>query len=90
MTCPHENCVHHVDPYPHRPLLCRLSIHRHWQTSNTGPAFSHWKCLECDYTWIRLTYDSGWWYRLPWYLYRPIVTAQWWWMRMSYRKPLPK
>lgn len=88
-TCKHDGCTRHADKYKNRPILCRLSVHRHWNEchSNSPPPW-YWECLLCGYTWIRTLgkgeHASPWWYRLPWVLQRIV-----WWWRWRFWKTTP-
>lgn len=80
--CKYEGCRHHTsrDRYVHRPLFCRLSIHRHWQDcpSNSPPPWYN-ECLECGYNWVRILNGKGerkrwaWWWKAPWPIRGPLL-----------------
>ena len=92
--CGYERCLHHTheNRYGWRPLLCRLSIHRHWEDNRTGsPPPWYNNCLLCGYGWIRrlnskpskYAHDRwAWWWKAPWPIKRPLL-----WLLHHYRWP---
>lgn len=90
--CKYQGCQHHTDHtrYRLRPLLCRLSIHRHWRAADTSPPPWRNRCLLCGYAWVR-TLNSriperqrwAWWWGTPWFIFSPLH----WLSTQAYQHP---
>ena len=88
--CKYQGCRHHTERtrYRLRPLLCRLSIHRHWGDGSGSPPPWTNACIQCGYDWIRCLNSRvperqrwAWWRRAPW----PIRRLLRWLSNRAYR-----